>query len=255
MRTAWLDLDRVQRIAVERGTRSRPEESLTSLQGGASVGTPWLPEEDKGRSPLSEIRLSIYLSNNNSGPFKNIMRYIFIKKKYFVRHYLSLCFHLYLYYGYTTRTYIYIYILSKLNPSLLPRSNKQLSRKHNNLVGLPAMSSMCWSYRYSRLPNSKPNCVHRSNSTHLFSLVILLDREKLILFAPFLQAFFFSFLFFSFFSFLIIFSLLFAFLLFLFFSFPSFLFFFSFSFLFFSFPPFCISFSHLPKCCISHMLM
>ena len=44
-----------QRIAVERGTRSRPEASLTSLQGGPSVGTPWLPEEDKGRrSPLSE---------------------------------------------------------------------------------------------------------------------------------------------------------------------------------------------------------
>ena len=32
----------------------RVRSSLTSLQGGASVGTPWLPEEDIGRrNPLS----------------------------------------------------------------------------------------------------------------------------------------------------------------------------------------------------------
>ena len=52
--TTRSDLDWVQGIGVEQGTRSRSEASLTSLQGGASVGTPWLPEEDMGRSPLSE---------------------------------------------------------------------------------------------------------------------------------------------------------------------------------------------------------
>ena len=46
--------------------------SLTSLQRGASVGTPWLPEEDMGRSPLSEY-MSLHLSlktTTNSGPFR-----------------------------------------------------------------------------------------------------------------------------------------------------------------------------------------
>ena len=37
MRTTRSDLDRVQRIAVGRWTRSRSEASPTSLQGGASV--------------------------------------------------------------------------------------------------------------------------------------------------------------------------------------------------------------------------
>ena len=40
MRTTRWDLDRVQIIEVERGTRSRQEASLTSLQGGESVSTP-----------------------------------------------------------------------------------------------------------------------------------------------------------------------------------------------------------------------
>ena len=66
MRTTRADLDRVQRMAVECGTHSRSETSLMSLPGGASVGTPWLLEEDMGRrSPLSEICLSIYLLTNN----------------------------------------------------------------------------------------------------------------------------------------------------------------------------------------------
>ena len=53
--TIRADLVRVQRITVKQGTHSRSEVSLTSLQGGASVGTPRLLEEDKERrSPLSE---------------------------------------------------------------------------------------------------------------------------------------------------------------------------------------------------------
>ncbi len=59
--------------AVERGTRSRSKASLASLQGGASVGTPWLPEEDMGRSPLSE-HMSLYTSlthHRNINPFEN----------------------------------------------------------------------------------------------------------------------------------------------------------------------------------------
>ena len=37
--------------------------SLTSLQGGASVGTPWLPEEDMRRIPLSGY-ISLHLTLN-----------------------------------------------------------------------------------------------------------------------------------------------------------------------------------------------
>ena len=85
MRTRRSDLDRVQRIAVERGTHSRSEVSLTSLQGGASVGTPWLPEGDMGRrSPLSEyVCLSTHLSHTTeTSTLSRIKceRYIFIKK-------------------------------------------------------------------------------------------------------------------------------------------------------------------------------
>ena len=69
----------VQRIVGERGTFSWLEASLTSLQVGARFGTPWLLEEDMGRSPLSEICLSIYLSTHN-GPLEDKMRDIFIKK-------------------------------------------------------------------------------------------------------------------------------------------------------------------------------
>ena len=62
--------------------------SLTSLQGGASVGTLWLTEENMGRSPLSEYMSSPSISQptTNSGLFKEWNeRYIFIKKKWFVR--------------------------------------------------------------------------------------------------------------------------------------------------------------------------
>ena len=52
-----------QRFGDEPGTRSRSEASLTSLQEGLSVGTPWLPEEDIGRSPFSEY-MSLHLSLN-----------------------------------------------------------------------------------------------------------------------------------------------------------------------------------------------
>ena len=83
MGTMRADLNRVQRIAVERGTHSRPEASLTSLQGGASVGTSWLREEDMGRrSPLSEY-MSINLPHTTeTSTLSRIKceRYIFIKK-------------------------------------------------------------------------------------------------------------------------------------------------------------------------------
>ena len=63
-----------QRIAVERGTRSRSEASLTSLQRGARVGIPWLLEEHMGRkSPLSEY-MSLHPSlthHRNINPFEN----------------------------------------------------------------------------------------------------------------------------------------------------------------------------------------
>ena len=104
MRTTRSVLDRVQRIAVERGARSRSDASLTSLQGGVSVGTLWLPEEDMERSPLSlAICLFIHLSRttetSNHSRIK-CERYIFIKKC--IRSFIEvrmLCFRLYLYVG------------------------------------------------------------------------------------------------------------------------------------------------------------
>ena len=73
MRTTRSDLDWVLRITVGPGTRCRSEVSLTSLQGSASVGTHWLPEEDMGRSPLSEY-VSLHPSlihNRNINPCEN----------------------------------------------------------------------------------------------------------------------------------------------------------------------------------------
>ena len=85
MITTRSDLDRVQRIAVERGTRRRSEASLTSSQGGAGVGTHWLLVEDMGRrSPLSEyICLFTYRSHTTeTSTLSRIKceRYMFIKK-------------------------------------------------------------------------------------------------------------------------------------------------------------------------------
>ena len=59
--------------------------SLTSLQGGASIGTPWLPVEDMGRrSPFSEyIYLSTHLSHTTETSTLSRIKcegYIFIKK-------------------------------------------------------------------------------------------------------------------------------------------------------------------------------
>ena len=53
--------------------------SLTSLQGGAIIGTSWPLEDDIGRiSPLSEICLFIYLSQLTScGPFRDFYKELF----------------------------------------------------------------------------------------------------------------------------------------------------------------------------------
>ena len=84
MRTTRSDLDRVQRIGVERGTRSRSVASLTRLQGGASVGTPgsWKKIWEEEVFPLS-----ICLSNHPSHTTETSTlsrikceRYVFIKK-------------------------------------------------------------------------------------------------------------------------------------------------------------------------------
>ena len=81
MRTMLSDL---KRITVERGTRSQSEASLTTLQGGASVGTLWLLEEDMRISPLSEyICLSTHLSHTTETLILSRIkceRYVFIKK-------------------------------------------------------------------------------------------------------------------------------------------------------------------------------
>ena len=61
MRTARSHLDRVQRIGSRAMDLQPISSSLTSLQWGVSVGTPWLLEEDMGRSPLSEY-MSLHLS-------------------------------------------------------------------------------------------------------------------------------------------------------------------------------------------------
>ena len=84
MRTIRSDLDRVQRIVVELWTRSRTEASLTSLQGGASVGISWLLEEDMGRrSPLSEyMSLHPPLTHHRSiNPIENKLWEIYFYKE------------------------------------------------------------------------------------------------------------------------------------------------------------------------------
>ena len=84
----------MQRITVEHETRSRPEASLTSLQEGASVDTPWLLEEDMGkRSPLS-THLSHTTETSTLSKIK-CERCIFLLRSVFVRsfvHYVWLCF-------------------------------------------------------------------------------------------------------------------------------------------------------------------
>ena len=80
--------------------------SLTSLQGGASAGTPWLLEEE-----VLSLSMSLHLSQltTNCGPFSRIKQEIYFHKEAFrsfievVKH-LWLCFHLY--YGYTTFTWM-----------------------------------------------------------------------------------------------------------------------------------------------------
>ena len=83
--------------------------SLTSLQEGTSIGTPWLLEETKRRrSPLSEY-MSLHPSlthHRNINPFKNKVWEIYFYKEVclFVRslkfvNYVWLCFRLYLYVG------------------------------------------------------------------------------------------------------------------------------------------------------------
>ena len=76
-----------------------------ACKGVRALAPPWFPEEDMGRRyPLSKY-MSLFLSLKQQqivDPLKNKMRDIFIRKC-FVRHYLWLCFRLYLYYSYTTR--------------------------------------------------------------------------------------------------------------------------------------------------------
>ena len=101
MRTTQSDLDRVQRIAVERGTCSQSEVSLKLA--------PLVPGRRYGKNfslslslSLSLRCLSIYLSNNNKQwvLLKNKMRYIY--KKVFRLSLSLIMFPLVLYYGYTT---------------------------------------------------------------------------------------------------------------------------------------------------------
>ena len=84
MRTTRSDLDWVQRITVERGTRRRSEAFRTSLKGDASIGTPWLLEEDmRKRSLLSEY-MALHPSlthHRNINPFENKVWEIYFHKK------------------------------------------------------------------------------------------------------------------------------------------------------------------------------
>ena len=77
MRTTRADFDRAENQESSQGY-------AYGLQGGASVGTPWLSEEGMGEEevPSLSICLSIYLSTNNKqwAPLENKMRDIFIKK-------------------------------------------------------------------------------------------------------------------------------------------------------------------------------
>ena len=110
MRTTQSDLDRVQRIAVERGTRSRG--ISVELARGCKPLHLLVPGRRYGRrSPLTlNICLSTHLSHTTeTSTLSRIKceRYIFLLRSVFVRslkfvNYVWLGFRLYFYYGYTT---------------------------------------------------------------------------------------------------------------------------------------------------------
>ena len=80
MRTTRADLDRPENQESSKGHAA--DLMRLSLQWGASVGTPWLPEEDMKQEevPSLSICLSIYLSTNNKlwALLENKMRDIFL---------------------------------------------------------------------------------------------------------------------------------------------------------------------------------
>ena len=117
MRTTRSDLDRVQRITVEHGTRSQSEldwRACKGVQALAPSGS-WkkIWEEEV---PSLSVCLSTHLSYTTEiSTLSRIKceRYIFIKCV-FVRslkfvNYVWLCFHLYLYYSNTTFRFIFFF--------------------------------------------------------------------------------------------------------------------------------------------------
>ena len=105
MRSTRSDLDRVQRITVERGTRSRSEASLMSLEGVQALAPPgsWMKIWEEEVLSLRYVYPSISQLTSNSGPLMRIKCEIYFHKEVrfvrsfkFVNH-VWLCFRLYMY--------------------------------------------------------------------------------------------------------------------------------------------------------------
>ena len=82
MRTTQADLDRVQRI----GSQARDTQTIRDIRSPLTIRCkewkhwyPLAPEEDMGRSPLSEyMSLSLKLTTNSGSLFEDKMRDIFL---------------------------------------------------------------------------------------------------------------------------------------------------------------------------------
>ena len=125
-----------------------------SLQGGASVGTPWLPEEDMGQEevPYLNICLSVYLPTNNKQrvPFENKMRDMFFIKKCFVRS-LNFVLSLWLYNSFK---YFYITLIFIFNINDLFERFQVLLCNINYLTSVICLHTGKWSYIYYMICNS-----------------------------------------------------------------------------------------------------
>ena len=87
MKTTWSDLDRVQKITVEWGTRSQSEASLMSLQGGG--GKHWHPLAPRRRYEKKFSLCTSLIHYRNINPLENKMRDIFIKTCVLFIHWIS----------------------------------------------------------------------------------------------------------------------------------------------------------------------
>ena len=83
MRTTWSDLDSVQRIGVEQGTRSQSGCLCWACKGVQALAPPGSQKKIWEEVLSLSICLSIYLTTNNCGPCSRIKWEIYFYKEVF----------------------------------------------------------------------------------------------------------------------------------------------------------------------------